>query len=197
MSSTPPVASAWAEGPAADMVATPAGRPLAPPRILVMGVCGSGKSTVGQALAGALGLPFVEGDELHPPDNVARMAAGIPLTDEDRRGWLDAIAARLDDATARAHGAVVACSALKRAYRDRLRQAAPDLKVVWLHGDEALLARRLAGRAGHYMPPSLLPSQLATLEPPQTDEHALAADIAQPPEALVQGLVHQLQEPAA
>jgi gluconokinase len=183
--------------PRAEMDTNPPERPVPSLRILVMGVCGSGKSTVGQGLARGLGLPFIEGDELHPEKNVARMAAGIPLTDDDRRGWLDAIAARLDDAAARAQGAVVACSALKRAYRDRLRRAAPDLRVVWLHGDEALLARRMAGRAGHYMPPSLLPSQLATLEPPHPDEHALAADIGQPPDALVQGLVAQLQEPAA
>jgi carbohydrate kinase (thermoresistant glucokinase family) len=197
MSSTRAAASGWADGPAADQGDMQPERPLAPARILVMGVCGSGKSTVGQALARALGLPYVEGDELHPRDNVARMAAGIPLTDDDRRGWLDAVAARLDDAAAHAQGAVVACSALKRAYRDRLRLAAPDLRVVWLHGDETLLARRLAGRAGHYMPPSLLPSQLATLEPPHPDESALAVDIGQPPDALVQGLVDQLQEHAA
>ena len=171
-------------------------RRTAPARILVMGVSGSGKSTVGQALARALGLPFVEGDALHPSDNVARMAAGIPLTDDDRRGWLDAVAARLDDTAARASGAVVACSALKRAYRDRLRQAAADLRVVWLHGDPDLLAQRLAGRTGHYMPPSLLPSQLATLEPPDADEDALVADIGQPADALVQRLATLLQESA-
>jgi carbohydrate kinase (thermoresistant glucokinase family) len=170
---------------------------MAPPRILVMGVSGSGKSTVGQALARDLGLPYIEGDELHPPANVARMAAGIPLTDEDRKGWLDAIAQRLDDPAARACGVVVTCSALKRVYRDRLRRAAPDLRVVWLHGDEATLARRLASRTGHYMPASLLPSQLATLEPPGADESPLAVDVAQAPEVLVQRLVDQLRAAAS
>lgn len=158
---------------------------MASPRVVVMGVCGCGKSTVGQALAEQLGVPYIEGDVLHPAENVRRMSAGIPLTDEDRAGWLDAIAARLAGEPGATQGAVVACSALKRRYRDRLRAAAPDLRLVFLHGDEALLAARLANRPGHYMPASLLPSQLATLEPPQADEHALVGDIAQPTDVLV------------
>jgi gluconokinase len=169
---------------------------MQPLRIVVMGVSGCGKSTVGRLLAQSLGLPFVEGDELHPPANVERMAAGIALTDDDRRGWLDAVAQRLDDPQARHSGAVVACSALRRIYRDRLRQAAPHLRLVWLHGPEVLLAQRLASRSGHYMPPSLLPSQLATLEPPGADEQALVASISAPPQALVRQLVTQLQDNA-
>lgn len=154
-------------------------------RVVVMGVSGSGKSTVGQGLAEALGWRYIEGDSLHPPDNVARMAAGIALTDDDRRGWLDRIAAALAHARTAQQGAVVACSALKRAYRDRLRQADPALRFVWLHGDEALLASRLQARQGHYMPPSLLGSQLQTLEPPADDEAAMALDIARPTHELI------------
>lgn len=150
-----------------------------------MGVSGCGKSTVGRALADRLGLVYVEGDSLHPPENVRRMAAGVPLTDDDRAGWLDAIALRLSEETGGGPGAVVACSALKRRYRDRLRAAAPDLRLVFLHGSEALLSERLGRRQGHYMPASLLPSQLATLEVPQADEQALTADIAEDVETLV------------
>lgn len=159
-----------------------------------MGVSGCGKSTVGRALATRLGVPFVEGDALHPPENVRRMAAGIPLTDEDRIGWLDAIAGCLAGDPGARHGVVVACSALKRAYRDRLRTAAPDLRFVFLHGDESLLSARLAQRRGHYMPPSLLPSQLATLEVPGPDEHALVGDIARPVDVLVEQLAPQLRD---
>jgi len=162
-------------------------------RVVVMGVSGSGKSTVGRALAAALGARFVEGDELHPPENVARMARGQPLTDADRRGWLDAIAEQLGGADARGEGLVVSCSALKRAYRDRLRAAAPQLRLVYLHGSAALLGARLAARRDHYMPASLLQSQLDTLEPPTPDERALAFDIAEPAEAIVPRLVPQLE----
>lgn len=164
------------------------------PRVVVMGVSGCGKSTVGRALADRLGVPFVEGDALHPPENVRRMAAGIALTDDDRRGWLDTIADTLAAEPAARRGVVVACSALKRAYRDRLRAAAPDLRLVFLHGDASLLAARLADRQGHYMPASLLPSQLATLEPPQPDEFALAGDITQPVDALVDRFTAALQD---
>ncbi|MDZ7856525.1 gluconokinase [Sphaerotilus sp.] len=161
------------------------------PVIVVMGVSGCGKSTFGLALAQALGVPYIEGDALHPPRNVALMAAGTPLTDADRAGWLDVIGDRL--AQAGEHGAVVACSALRRVYRDRLRTASPGLRLVYLDGDPALLAERIGQRTGHYMPPALLPSQLQTLEPPDPDEAALTFDIAQPPEALVRRALQALR----
>lgn len=161
------------------------------PVIVVMGVSGCGKSTLGQALAEALGVPYIEGDALHPPRNVALMAAGTPLTDADRAGWLDVIGERL--AQAGDQGAVVACSALRRLYRDRLRAASPGLRLVHLHGDPALLAERIGQRTGHYMPPALLPSQLQTLEPPDPDEAAITLDIAQPPEALVRRTLQALR----
>jgi carbohydrate kinase (thermoresistant glucokinase family) len=161
------------------------------PVIVVMGVSGCGKSTLGLALAEALGVPYIEGDALHPPRNVALMAAGTPLTDADRAGWLDVIGERL--AQAGDQGAVVACSALRRIYRDRLRAASPGLRLVHLHGDPALLAERIGQRTGHYMPPALLPSQLQTLEPPDPDEAAITLDIAQPPEALVRRTLQALR----
>lgn len=157
-----------------------------------MGVSGCGKSTLGAALAEALGLPFVEGDELHPPANVAKMAAGIPLTDADRDGWLATIAARLSDSTAVQRGVVLSCSALKRAYRDRLRAAAPGLRFVHPSADASVLEARMAQRTGHYMPPSLLPSQLRTLEPPAPDEHAISLDATQPPDALLRQALARL-----
>jgi gluconokinase len=161
-------------------------------RLVIMGVSGCGKSTVGEGLAKALHLPFLEGDSLHPPRNVALMAAGTPLTDEDRAGWLDTIAARLaalpDD-----EGLVVSCSALKRAYRDRLRRAAPDVRFVHLHGTTALLAQRLLQRQHLYMPPTLLDSQLATLEMPTADEHVIALNIADPVPQLLQQALQVLQ----
>jgi len=161
-------------------------------QVVVMGVSGCGKTTVGRLLAGRLGCAYVEGDALHPPDNVARMAAGIPLTDADRLGWLQAVAAQLGQAAARGHGVVVSCSALKRSYRDLLRAAAPGLRLVFLHGDEALIAGRLATREGHYMPVSLLPSQLEALEPPTADERPIRLAIDPPPEALAAEAARQL-----
>jgi carbohydrate kinase (thermoresistant glucokinase family) len=158
--------------------------PTRPPRILVMGVCGCGKSSVGRRVAEALGLRYLEGDDFHPAVNVAKMASGTPLTDADRAGWLDTLADALAD-PAPPNGVVLSCSALKRAYRDRLRRAAPGLRIVHLHGSAELLAQRLAQRRDHYMPPALLPSQLATLEPPGADEGALVLDIGAPLDALV------------
>lgn len=165
---------------------------MTPPRLVIMGVSGCGKSTLGQRLADRIGVPFLEGDSLHPPRNVALMAAGTPLTDEDRAGWLDTIAARLSD-LGPDEGLVVSCSALKRAYRDRLRLATPDLRFVHLHGDRALLAERLQRRQHDYMPPTLLDSQLRTLEIPTADEAVLTLDIAQSCEQLVADIEHHLQ----
>jgi gluconokinase len=153
-------------------------RAAAPAAVVVMGVAGCGKSTLGAALARALGARFVEGDALHPPQNVARMAAGEPLTDEHRAGWLNALAGELAASRARGEPVVLACSALKRRYRDVLRRGAPELSLVFLHGREGLLRERIAARRGHYMPASLLPSQLEALEPPGEGEAAVHIDIA-------------------
>jgi gluconokinase len=157
---------------------------------LVMGVSGSGKSLIGSLFARALDIEFVDGDTLHSPENVARMSAGIPLTDKDRQAWLAAIATRLDAARVDP-GLVVSCSALKRGYRDVLRAGRADVQFVYLEGTRALLEQRLADRRGHFMPASLLDSQLAILEPPAPDEHAWACDIREPPEVIVDGLVRR------
>jgi gluconokinase len=156
---------------------------------VVMGVSGSGKSVIGAALAHALGTDFVEGDDYHSADNVERMASGIPLTDDDRAQWLRSLAARLREAKAAGTGLVMTCSALKRSYRNLLRAEAGELRFVFLRGPRALLAERIAGRRGHFMPPSLLESQLATLEEPAPDEHAWVCDIKESPEDLVAALV--------
>src|SRR5258708_25167633 len=144
---------------------------------VIMGVSGAGKSLIGSMLARALGVEFVEGDDLHPPDNVQRMAAGIPLTDDDRHGWLIAIATRLRDAKCAGIGLIVSCSALKRSYRDLLRSVGDEgLRFVYLAGSRALIAERLAQRRGHFMPPALLDSQLAVLEDPSPGERVWRCD---------------------
>lgn len=145
-----------------------------------MGVSGCGKSSVGAALAAVLGLRFVEGDALHPAESVAKMSQGIPLADTDRWPWLDRVAATL------AGGGVVSCSALKRGYRDRLRAGAGrPVAFVFLRGSHAVLAGRMAARTGHFMPPSLLASQLATLEDPSAEAGTVTVDIDQPLPAIV------------
>jgi len=157
---------------------------------VIMGVCGSGKSLIGAQLARELDIEFVEGDGLHPPENVKRMAAGTPLTDDDRHGWLLAIAARLRAAKRAGVGLVVSCSALKRRYRDLLRSVGDEgLRFVYLAGSRALLAERMAQRRGHFMPPTLLESQLAILEEPSPDERAWVCDISAAPHTIVAGLV--------
>jgi gluconokinase len=167
-----------------------------PPRqLVVMGVSGSGKSSVGRQLAQALGHAFIEGDELHPPGNVARMAAGTPLTDADRAGWLAEIGHRLGQARDADLGLVVSCSALKRSYRDGLRSVCPGLVLIHLQGSADLLRRRLQARSGHYMPPSLLDSQLATLEPPAADEAAITLDVRPPTAQVVAAALAKLQAP--
>ncbi len=155
-----------------------------------MGVSGSGKSLIGARLARELRVEFVEGDDLHPPDNVRRMAAGISLTDTDRKSWLMAIAARLREAKRAGTGLVASCSALKRSYRDLLRSSS-DARVqfVYLAGTRPLLAERMANRRGHFMPPALLESQLDTLEEPAPDERAWVCDIRDTPDTIVASLV--------
>ena len=156
--------------------------------VVVMGVSGSGKSTIGRDLADRLRIPFLEGDDLHPEANVTKMAAGLPLTAADRAPWLDRIAAEIG------RPVVVACSALTRGYRDRLRAAAPGLVLVYLHGKRDLLASRMARRIGHFMPVELLESQLATLEPPAPDEHAIEVDVAHRPDEIVDMVTDRLRQ---
>ncbi|CAN7518673.1 gluconokinase [Mesorhizobium sp. LjNodule214] len=144
--------------------------------IVVMGVAGCGKSAVGEALAEALGAVFVEGDRLHPPENVAQMASGKPLTDQLRAGWLDAIGQRIAASVAGGQSVVAACSALKRSYRDRLRGFCADIVFVYLEVDRETAWQRVGHRKGHFMPASLVDSQFAILEAPAADERALTLD---------------------
>ena len=157
-----------------------------------MGVSGSGKSTIGKLLAARLGWTFAEGDDFHSPAEVAKMKAGQPLDDRDRAPWLAAIAAQIDAWRAAGTQVVVSCSALKRAYRDVIIGARPDVGLVYLAIDPELAKARLSQRHGHFMPPSLLPSQLATLEPPTADEHPITADVNGSPEQTVARVMAQL-----
>ena len=150
--------------------------------VVVMGVSGSGKTTVGERVAARLGVPFVDGDALHPPANVAKMASGTPLNDDDRAPWLRAIGETL--AGTAPEGVVVACSALKRTYRDLIRAEAPGAVFAELDGTREVLAARMAARPGHFMPVALLDSQLATLEPLQADEAGMRLDVSLPPDEL-------------
>jgi carbohydrate kinase (thermoresistant glucokinase family) len=158
--------------------------------IVIMGVSGCGKSTLGRELAAALGSEFVEGDALHPPANVAKMRAGVPLEDRDREPFLLRVADAIR--AAKPHGAVVSCSALKRSYRDLIRDRAGAVTFVWPRADRAVLAVRLAQRRDHYMPASLLDSQLAALEPPVADERAIEVDGAAPTAAQVAAVLAAL-----
>jgi gluconokinase len=148
---------------------------MAPRVLVVLGVSGSGKTTVGVLLAGKLGWPYAEADDFHPPANVAKMAAGHPLTDQDRWPWLQAVRAWIDARLARGDSGVVTCSALKRAYRDLLR--APGVTLVYLHGTHELIARRMAARHGHFFKSALLDSQFADLEEPTPDEGVVTVPI--------------------
>ncbi|BBY01224.1 gluconokinase [Mycobacterium seoulense] len=153
-----------------------------PAPVVVMGVSGSGKSTVGAALAQRLRVPFVDADTLHPRANVAKMAAGQPLDDDDRRPWLDKVGEWL---AAHPDGGVVSCSALKRAYRDRLRAHCPRVKFLHLAGSPALISSRLANRAGHFMPAALLGSQFDALQPLAADETGATVDVGQDVGAII------------
>ncbi len=160
--------------------------------IVVMGVSGCGKTTLARMLAERLGWVLLEGDSYHPPANIAKMSAGIPLDDADRAPWLAAIAAAID--ARRGAGAVVACSALKRAYRQVLIGARADVTLLYLQGTRATIAARLAARTGHYMPPGLLDSQLGTLEEPGPDEHPIVLSIDPPPPAILDAALTALRQ---
>jgi carbohydrate kinase (thermoresistant glucokinase family) len=167
-----------------------------PPAIVTMGVCGSGKTTVGERLAELLGVAFRDADEFHPPANVEKMSAGVPLTDEDRMPWLDAIGVAIRE-TDPDRPIVVSCSALKRAYRDRIKAiAGRSVDFVHLTGSRDTLRQRMNGRKGHFMPASLLDSQLATLEPPQADEGAIVVSIELPVEEIVETVLGALTDSA-
>lgn len=159
--------------------------------VIVMGVCGCGKSTLAAAIAASKGWLFLDADDFHPPANRAKMQSGTPLDDSDRAGWLDTLAGELAKQRAAGRSVVLACSALKQAYRDRLAQAVP-FRLIHLTGDRATLAARLASRQGHFMNPALLDSQLATLEPPAG---ALSLSVDLPPEAALAEALAALDGP--
>jgi gluconokinase len=163
-----------------------------PCALVVMGVSGSGKSTIGEKLAQRLGWSFEDADKFHPPSNVAKMSAGQPLTDEDRWPWLQAIANEIDRVCEAGEHAVIACSALKRAYRDILVHGRKDVRIIYLQGTQDLIASRLALRKGHFMPPGLLASQFGTLEPPDASENPVTVSIDAPIETIVDDIVRQL-----
>jgi gluconokinase len=157
-----------------------------------MGVSGSGKSTVGAALARRLGVPFADADAFHPRANIAKMAAGTPLTDDDRYPWLEAVGQWLAD---HEDGGVISCSALKRGYRDRLRSHCPSIEFLHLTGSPELIGRRQAGRPGHFMPSVLVKSQFDTLEPLAPDEHGIALDVESSVDSIVDRFVSYLVSP--
>ena len=164
-----------------------------PCALVVMGVSGSGKSTIAQKLAERLGWRYEDGDKFHPASNVAKMSAGQPLTDEDRRPWLQAIAGEIDRICEAGQRAVIACSALKHAYRDILVHGRSDVRIIFLKGTQALIAHRLAMRKGHFMPAGLLDSQFKTLEPPDQSERPVTVSIDASVETIVDDIVRQLK----
>jgi gluconokinase len=164
--------------------------------VLLMGVSGSGKTTIGQLLAARTGWPFLDADDLHPASNVVKMQAGIPLTDEDRWPWLQLVAAWIAQQAKAGQCGIVGCSALKRPYRDLLRQGDPMLRVVYLHGDRAALTSRLTRRRGHFFPRDLLNTQLADLEEPTADERPIVVSIGQSSNRTVDAILAGLQADA-
>jgi gluconokinase len=164
----------------------------APNALIVMGVSSSGKSSIGKALAERLGWRFADGDDFHPPANVEKQRAGQALTDEDRWPWLQSIADEIDRVTAEGGKLVVACSALKRVYRDLLVHGRHDIRIVYLDGSRELIAKRMAARKNHFMPPSLLDSQFKTLEMPGTDERVIAVSIDDDIDGIVAAIAKQL-----
>jgi gluconokinase len=165
----------------------------APRALILMGVSGSGKTTIGEQLAARIGWRYEDADTFHPPSNVAKMSAGQPLTDEDRWPWLRAIADEIDRAVAAGERIVIGCSALRRVYRDVLVHGRSDIRIVYLDGTQDLIAGRLGARKGHFMPPGLLTSQFKTLEPPTPDEHAVTVSIGAAAETIVDDILRQLK----
>lgn len=163
-----------------------------PAVVVVMGVASSGKTSLGERLAERLGWPFRDADSFHPPENVAKMAGGTPLTDEDRKPWLAAIAAWIDDLRATGEHGIVTCSALKRAYRQVIVGDRPDVALVYLKGSRELIGRRMAARQHHFMPPALLDSQFAALEEPGADEKPLVVSVEDSKDAIVQDVIDRL-----
>ena len=168
-----------------------------PCALIVMGVSGSGKSTIADRLAERLGWDFEDGDKFHPASNVAKMSAGHPLTDEDRWPWLQAIADEIDRVCKAGQHAVIACSALKRTYRNILVHGRNDVRIVFLDGSQQLIADRLAARKGHFMPPGLLASQFKTLEPPERNENPIIVSIDASVDAIVGDIIRRLGLPSA
>lgn len=167
------------------------------PPLIVMGVSGCGKSSVGEALAARFAVPYIEGDAMHPPANIAKMSAGTPLNDDDRWPWLDALAARLKAEAAQNGGAIASCSSLKKIYRDRLQAGSgPQSRFIFLDCSRKTLERNQSERIGHFMPPSLLDSQLATLEPPYDEPRAIVIDGNQPFDAVIESIVAKLEQGA-
>lgn len=167
------------------------------PPLIVMGVSGCGKTSVGEALAAHLAVPFIEGDAMHPASNIAKMSAGTPLNDEDRSPWLDALAQRLRREAAANGGAIASCSALKIIYRDRLQnEAGVNTKFVFLDCSRKTLERNQSHRKGHFMPQSLLDSQLATLEPPHSEARAIVVDGNQHFDSVIQSILEKLHQGA-
>lgn len=160
-----------------------------PPILVVMGVSGAGKSTIAKAVAARLGWTFLEGDDLHPAANVAKMKSGIPLDDADRAPWLAAIAAWIDRQAQAGEPGIIACSALKRRYRQALTDGRPFARIVYLEGDRDIIRERIEARKHAYFPAALLDSQFDALEPPGPDEHPIVVDVAQPLEAQVEAIV--------
>jgi gluconokinase len=163
-----------------------------PPVVIVMGVAGSGKTTVGALLSGTLGWTYAEADDFHPPANVAKMAAGHPLDDADRLPWLRAIGDWIDARHAAGEPGIVSCSGLKRAYRDLLRDGRPQVRIVFLEGSRDVVHRRMVARHGHFMRPEMLDSQFADLELPTTDEHLLAVSVEHTPTEIVRTIIQEL-----
>ncbi len=167
-------------------------RDVGPPILVLMGVSGAGKTTVAKALVARLGWPFQEGDALHPAANIAKMRAGVPLTDADRRPWLEAVAAWIDGQRARGKPGIITCSALRRSYRDLIIDDRHEVRLIYLRGSQALIRERLAGRHHHFMPPTLLQSQFDTLEEPGSQEHPLVVEVGPSPAEVADTIIAHL-----